>query len=214
MKSGPTHAFVLARVCAPAWQAWLPVSDSGSWTGLLDGTPRDCFSRIAIVSRLPARRPQVPMQPAARTPPPTVPHRRQTRSDVRTPQGGCSRSIPGSLLDLGSDFRFDLAVSHRLSRSHNEQHRCRAHRVVRRAATALVVRLGFVAERATRPAPGRACRWRRARVLDGLARVTGSCVHRALRLLATVTSPYRVAVIGPVPVCPTAGARSAVSTHR
>ena len=48
MKSGPTPAFVLARVCAPAWQAWLPVSDSGSWTGLLDGTPRDCFSRIAI----------------------------------------------------------------------------------------------------------------------------------------------------------------------
>ena len=75
-----------------------------------------------------------------------LPPGRQTRSDVRTPQGGCSRSIPGSLLDLRSDFRFDLAVSHRLSRSHNEQHRGRAHRVVRRAATALVVRLGFVAE--------------------------------------------------------------------
>ena len=30
MKSGPTPAFVLARVCAPAAQAWLPVSDTGS----------------------------------------------------------------------------------------------------------------------------------------------------------------------------------------
>jgi hypothetical protein len=30
MKSGPTPAFVLARVCAPAAQAWLPVCDTGS----------------------------------------------------------------------------------------------------------------------------------------------------------------------------------------
>ena len=30
MKSGPTPAFVLARVCAPAAQVWLPVSDTGS----------------------------------------------------------------------------------------------------------------------------------------------------------------------------------------
>lgn len=28
MRSGATPAFVLARVCAPAAQAWLPVSDS------------------------------------------------------------------------------------------------------------------------------------------------------------------------------------------
>ena len=30
IKSGPTPAFVLARVCAPAAQAWLPVSERGS----------------------------------------------------------------------------------------------------------------------------------------------------------------------------------------
>jgi hypothetical protein len=30
MKSDPTPAFVLARVCAPVAQAWLPVSESGS----------------------------------------------------------------------------------------------------------------------------------------------------------------------------------------
>jgi hypothetical protein len=30
MKSGPTPAFVLARVCAPAAQAWLPVSGSST----------------------------------------------------------------------------------------------------------------------------------------------------------------------------------------
>ena len=72
--------------------------------------------------------------------------------------------------------------------------------MVRRAATALVVRLGFVAEEGyatgagVAPADGDEHEfWTR------LARVTGSCVHRARRLLATVTSPYRVAVIGRVP---------------
>jgi hypothetical protein len=30
MRSGATPAFVLARVCAPAAQAWLPVSGSSS----------------------------------------------------------------------------------------------------------------------------------------------------------------------------------------
>jgi hypothetical protein len=40
--------FVFARVFAPTRLAWLLVSDSGSETGLADGTSRDCFSRIAL----------------------------------------------------------------------------------------------------------------------------------------------------------------------
>jgi hypothetical protein len=33
MKSGPTPAFVLARVCAPAAQAWLPVCrQAAAWS--------------------------------------------------------------------------------------------------------------------------------------------------------------------------------------
>jgi hypothetical protein len=53
MKSGPTPAFVLAWVCAPAAQAGLPVSGSGCRFGRFRGRARDCFSRQAIV---PSRR--------------------------------------------------------------------------------------------------------------------------------------------------------------
>ena len=48
MKSGPTPAFVLARVYAPAAQAWLPVSASDS------GSP--AFWGLAVVAASPGER--------------------------------------------------------------------------------------------------------------------------------------------------------------
>ena len=50
MKSGPAPAFVLARVCAPAAQARLPVSDTGSAQPVRRGRHRDRFpQRAALV---------------------------------------------------------------------------------------------------------------------------------------------------------------------
>jgi hypothetical protein len=52
MKSGPTPAFVLARVCAPAWQAWLPVSDTGCGASSLASWPLRIAGGKAVNARL------------------------------------------------------------------------------------------------------------------------------------------------------------------
>ena len=57
MKSGPTPAFVLARVCAPAAQAWLPVSAGGS----VESTRR--WSRGCRCRGTAAASPRVPRGP-------------------------------------------------------------------------------------------------------------------------------------------------------